>query len=149
MPHELITNTFLQTLNNFGTGIVDGKFPASASFISVEPFPWWIFLIRAGTLDSALTVQLQQDTSATQTGSIKNITGAVVTVGATDDNELFFIEIEVMAALDIGNDFTHVTLDITGAGGANDFLDIIALGRHAKTAPVTQAATTTGVVVAG
>ncbi len=69
--HELVKNTYFQTLNNFNTAIVDGKFPVSGSFISAEPFPWWIFLIRVGTLNSAITVQVQQDTGATQTGSIK------------------------------------------------------------------------------
>ncbi len=53
-----------------------------------------------------------------------------------------------MSGVDLGG-FTHLTLDISGAGGADDYLDIIALGRHAKTMPVTQAATTTVVVVAG
>jgi hypothetical protein len=147
--HELARNTKLQTLNNFNTAIVDGKFPASGSFLSAEPFTWWTFLVRAGTLDSELTVQLQQDTGATQTASIKAVTGAVVTVEATDDNQLFYIEVQIMAGLDIANSFTHMTLDISGAAGGNDYLDIVALGCNAKIMPVTQPATTSGVVVAG
>lgn len=146
---EFAKNNLLATLNNFNTGLVDGKFPVSGSFIPAQPYTWFLFLLRAGTLDSALTVQLQQDTGVTQTASIKNITGAVVTIGAGDDDELFYIEIQVMGALDIGNDFSHLTLDVSGAGGANDYLDMIYFGLHAKTMPVTQPATTSGVVVAG
>ncbi len=146
--HEFIKNNLVTLVNNFGTAIVDGKFPVSGSFVAAQPYPWWTFLIRVGTLNSALTVQLQQDTSATQTASIKNVTSAVRTIAADDDNELHYIEFEVKAALDLTG-FTHFTLDITGAGGADDFLDIILLGHHAKSAPVTQAATVTGVVIAG
>lgn len=146
--HEFIKNNLVTLVTNFGTAIVDGKFPASGSFVAAQPYPWWTFLIRVGALNSALTVQLQQDTSATQTASIKNVTSAVRTIAADDDNELHYIEFEVKAALDLAG-FTHFTLDITGAAGGDDFLDIILLGHHAKTAPVTQAATVTGVVIAG
>lgn len=146
---ELIKNTFFDALNDFNTAIVAGKFPASGSFLSAEPYPWWVFLIHAGTLDSETVVQLQQDTGVTQTGSVKNVSGALVTIAAGDDNDLFFIEIQVADALDIGNSFTHMTLNITGAAGANDYLDILVMGRHAKTMPVTQPATTSGVVVSG
>ena len=149
--HEFVQNTFLGTINNFNTAIVDGKFPASGSFIAAQPYSWITFLIRVGTLNSALTVQLQQDSGVTQTGSIKNAFGVttVKVIAADDDNELVFIEAQVKAALDIGGAFTHLTLDITGAGGGDDYLDIIYLGCHAKTMPVTQAATTTGIVIAG
>ncbi len=147
--NEFAKNNYFTSLNNFNTAIVDGKFPVSGSFIPAQPYLWFLFIVRAGTLDSALTVQLQQDTGVTQTASIKAITGAVVTVGAGDDDELFYIEIKVRDALDIGNDFSHLTLDITGAAGGNDYLDILYVGRQAKTMPVTQPATTTGVVVAG
>jgi hypothetical protein len=147
--HEFVENTFLGALNDFNTARVDGKFPASGSFISAQPYPWFVFLIKVGTLNSALTVQLQQDTGVTQTASIKNCTGAVVSIGATDDDELFYIEVEVRAAMDIANSFTHLTLDVSGAGGGDDYLDMMYFGCHGKTRPITQASTTSGVVVAG
>ncbi len=147
--HEFVKNNGLNPINNFNTAIADGKFPASGSFIPAQPWLFITFLIRVGTLDSALTVQLQQDTSATQTASIKNVTGAVMVVAADDDNELQYIEVECRAALDIANAFTHFTLDITGQAGSDDYLDLIWIGHHAKTKPVTQVATVSGVVIAG
>ncbi len=147
--HEFVKNNGLNLINNFNTAITDGKFPISTLFIPAQPWLYITFLIRVGTLNSALTVQLQQDTSATQTASIKNVTGAVMVVAADDDDELQYIEVECRAALDIGNAFTHFTLDITGAGGADDYLDLIWIGHHAKTKPVTQVATVSGVVIAG
>ena len=146
--HEFAKNTSLNTLNNFNTALTDTVFPASGSFISVQPYAWICFLLRAGTLDSALTLQVRQDTGATQTASITDVTGAVVAISATADNELFFIEIEIKGALDLVN-FTHITLDVSGSGGANDFVDMMWLGLNAKTVPVTQPATSTGVVIAG
>lgn len=148
--HEFVKNNLLFPINNFNTAITDGKFPASGSFINAQPHAWWTFLFRVGTLNSALTIQLQQDTSATQTGDIKNVSGAVsvLTIAADDDDELQYIEFEVKAALDLDG-FTHFTLDISGAGGGDDYLDIILLGHHAKTAPVTQGATISGIVIAG
>ena len=148
--HEFAKNTRIESLNAIGTAIVDGKFPVSGSFISVEPFPWHAFVVTVGTLNSALTIQLQQDTGATQTASIKNVASAVLAVGATDDADVFILEIEAMSALDLAG-FTHITLDITGAAGGDDFLSIVHYGRWAKIAPVTQPATTLGniVVVAG
>lgn len=146
--HDFADNNYLASANNFNTAIVDGKFPASGSFISMSPYSRLVFLIRAGTLDSALTVQAYQDTGATQTGSVKVITGATVTVATDDDNELFWIEIQE-SQLDIANGFTHVTLDVAGAAGGNDYLDILYIGHQPKTAPVTQPATTTGVTISG
>lgn len=147
-PHEFFKNNFVQGINDFNTGIVAGKFPASASFISVAPYPYFAFLIRVGTLNSELTCQVQQDTSATQTAGVKNITGAVVTVEATDDNQLFYIEVE-SRVMDIQNSFLYVTLNVTGAAGADDYLDIIFLGLQNKSMPVTAHANTSGVLVAG
>jgi hypothetical protein len=146
--HELATNVQLLPVNNFNTAIVDGKFPASGSFIPASPHTWWLFLLRVGTLNSALTVQLQQDTGVTQTASIKNVTGAVRVIAADDDDELHYIEVETKAALDLDG-FTHFTLDISGAAGGDDYLDIIAIGHGSKSVPITQAATVTGVRVAG
>lgn len=148
--HEFAKNTKVQSLNAFGTAITVSKYPVSGSFIPVEPFPWHVFIVTVGTLNTALTLQLQQDKSATQTGDVKNVTNAVLSIGATDDGDVFILEIEAMSALDLDG-FTHITLNATGAAGGDDFLSIVHLGRWAKIAPVTQPATTLGniVVVAG
>lgn len=148
--HEFAKNTKIESLNAFGTAMVVAKYPLSGSFIPLEPYPWHVFVVTVGTLDSALTLQLQQDTSATQTASIKNVTGAVLSIGATDDADVFVLEIEAMSIIDLTG-FTHITLDVTGPAGANDFLSIVHYGCHAKIKPVTQPATTLGniVVVAG
>jgi len=146
--HEFVKNTLLQPINNFNTAIADGKFPVSGSFVEASPYPWWVFLIRVGTLNSALTAKVQQDTGATQTASIKDVPGATLTIAADDDNELQYIEFQVQSAFDLTG-FTHFTLDIAGAAGADDYLDIILLGCHGKSRPITQGANVSGVVVAG
>ena len=140
---------YLAPANNFNTAIVDGNFPASVSYIDVAQFEKFAFLIRAGTLDSALTCQVKQDTGATETANIKNITGATVTVGVLDDNKLFTIEVEVRK-LDINNGFRYVTLAVSGAAGGNDYLSINFIGINPDVVPVTQPATyASAVIVAG
>jgi hypothetical protein len=149
MRFNLDDAIYFNPCNNFNTGIVDGVFPASGSFIDVSEFTHFAFLVRAGTLDSELTLQVHQDTSATQTASVKDVTGATLTIADDDDNELKSIEVEA-ARLDIANSFRYVTLDITGAAGGNDYLDILFLGWNARREPVTQpAAYSEAVVVAG
>ena len=132
--------------NNFNTAIVDGKFPASTAFRDVSDMERFAFLIKAGTLDSALTCKVQQADAAD--GTPKDVTGATVTVGALDDNDTYLIEVETRR-LDITNKYHFVTLDVAGAAGSNDYLAIIFLGLNAGKAPVTQDATTNTVLVAG
>jgi hypothetical protein len=142
-------NFYVVAGNNFNTAIVDGKFPASTAFVDVSEFTSVVFLIRVGTLTSALTCAVNQDTSATQTASIKVVTGASLVVAADDDNEIKSIEVET-AKLDIANGFRYVTLDVTGAGGSDDYLDIMVIGKQPRRAPVTQpAGYSEAVVVAG
>jgi hypothetical protein len=149
MKFELRDDMYMQTLNNFNTAIVDGKFPASGSFIPVGNYNSFAFCVRVGTLDSELTLQVYQDTSATQTADVKVITGATLTVAADDDNELQTIQVE-SDQIDINNNFHYVTLDISGAAGSNDYLDLIFLGVIPRTKPVTQHANyTTAVFIAG
>lgn len=149
MRFNLDDAVYINPANNFNTAIVDGDFPASGSYIDVSEFTHFAFLVKVGTLNSALTLQVQQDTSATATASIKNVTGATLTVAADDDNELKSIEVEA-ARLDVANNFRYVTLDVTGAAGGDDYLDILFLGWDARRQPVTQpAAYSEAVVVAG
>lgn len=149
MRFNLDDAVYINPCNNFNTAIADGVFPASGSFIDVSEFTHFAFLVKVGTLDSALTLQVHQDTSATQTASVKDVTGATLVVAANDDDELKSIEVEA-ARLDVANNFRYVTLDVTGAAGSNDYLDILFLGWDARREPVVQpAAYSEAVVVAG
>ena len=141
---EFAVNTYFEGINNFNTAITDGKFPASASFIDVSGYAWFAFGIRAGTLDSALTCQVEQATA--NDGTPKDVTGAVDIVGATDDNDYLWIEVQ-SAQLDLDGGYRYVTLDITGAAGGNDYLDVIFYGLHAKEMPITRHANTQAPVV--
>lgn len=142
-------DVYVQPANNFNTAITDGNFPASGSYIDVAQFDRFVFAIRAGTLDSALTCQVMQDTSATETAGIKAITGAVVIVGTSDDNEFVTVEVETRK-LDLNNDFRYVTLAVSGAAGGNDYLDVQFIGLNPDVKPVTQpAAYSQAVIIAG
>ncbi len=140
---------YFLSCNHFSTAIVDGKFPASVSYIDTSNFTEFCFLIKAGSLNSALTVQLKQDTSATETAGIKDITGATVVIGATDDDTLYLIPVET-ADLDRANSFRYVTAYITGAAGGDDYASVNFIGYNARHQPVTQPSGTTVVTpVAG
>jgi hypothetical protein len=130
-------DVYVQPANNFNTAIVDGNFPASASYIDVSQFERFAFLVKVGTLTSALTLQVKQDTDETETANIKNVTDATVTVAATDDNELVSIEVEVRK-LDLNNGFRYVTLAVSGAAGGDDYLDIQFIGINPDVRPVDQ-----------
>ncbi len=132
-----IYNRYSNKANNFMTAIVDGDFPASGSFYEVGDANSFVFEVYAGTLDSEITCQVQQDTGATATASIKNVTGAVAVIAATDDNKWVRIEVEV-AKLDIANGFNYVTLDVSGVAGGNDYLCITFAKKLPRHAPVTQ-----------
>lgn len=132
-------NTYRSSVNAFGTAIVDGNFPATTLFEDTTEYVHFRFYIKAGVLDSAMTCQVMQDTSATVTAGIKVVTDAVVVVGATQDGQQFMIEVET-ARLDIQNDFRFVTLAISGAATGDDFLSIDFEGGIARRAPVTQPA---------
>ena len=132
-------NTYRNSVNAFGTAIVDGNFPATTLFEDTTEYVHFRFYIKAGVLDSAMTCQVMQDTSRTVTGAIKAVTGAVVVVGATQDGEQFIIEVET-ARLDIQNNFRFVTLAVSGAAAGDDFLSIDFEGGIARRAPVTQPA---------
>lgn len=137
----------VQACNNFNTAMVDGDFPASGSYIDVSDFERFVFLIHAGTLDSALTCTVQEVTAVNGTPS--SVTGASVTIADDDDNKWFTIEVETRK-LSINTAAKYVTLDVSGAGGGNDYLDIIFLGFNPGVQPVTQPTNyDTATVVAG
>ena len=87
-----------------------------------------------------------QDTAATAAGDIKVVTGALLTVGATDDNDLFALEV-TQDQLDMNNDFRYVTLKVGGATGSDDYAAVFAIGIKKGQIPVTQPALTLGNVV--
>lgn len=120
------------------TAIADTTYyPASTLFFNVSGFEQFTYLIKVGGIDSATTFQVRQDTSATVTGSVKDVTGAVVVVGTGDDGEQFSITVNT-DQLDVANGFIYVTLYATGAAGSNDYAAITFLAYGARNYPVTQ-----------
>jgi len=140
-------SVYVQKLNNFGTAVEVQEYPASGSYIDVSGYERFVILILAGTLDTALTCQVQQATAVN--GTAKDISGAVATVGATDDNKWHSIEVQTNQ-LDLNNDYRYITLDVTGAAGSNDYACFVFLGLNPSEQPVTQHASyVSATVVAG
>ena len=139
---------YVEKCNAFLTAIGDGTlYPASAAFIDVTRFSRFVFLILAGTLDTALVCQVQQATAIN--GSPKDVTGATTTIGTGDGNKWHMIEV-LTDNLDITNDYKFVTLKSTGASGGNDYAAVVFLGLAPNSEPVTQHANcVASVVVAG
>lgn len=138
MTMHLISNLpediYLKLLNTEDALSV-ANYPLSTGYIDVSQFEKFGFLILAGALDSATTCQVKQDTSATETASIKNVTGAVVIVPADGDDKWYAIEVETRK-LDVDNDFHYVTLAVSGPTG-NDYAAILFYGIP-REMPVTQ-----------
>jgi hypothetical protein len=128
-------------LLNTEDALSDGqRLPASGSFIDVSKFERFAFLVGAGALANALTLKVEQDTSATVTANVKDVANATVSVLATGDDKWYLIEVQT-AHLDTNNDFHYVTLNVAGAGAGTDFASVFFLGVNPKTRPVTQPAT--------
>lgn len=124
--------------NDFGTALVDAsRYPASASFIDMLPFEKGVFVIKLGAGNSTPTFRVYQDTSATETASIKAITNASQVITATDDNKWLTIEFAA-SALDRDNDFRYVTVVCDGGGGmgGDDYASIMFYGFGAREQPV-------------
>ena len=132
MRGTISENLYIQGCNDFGTAISDGDFPASGSYIDVSGYTHFAFMVNAGSLDSALTLQVQEHDSAT--GTATSVSSATATVGATDDDYLYLIEVEV-AKLSLNHHF--VTLDVSGEAGSNEYLAIFFIGWNARHAPIT------------
>jgi hypothetical protein len=126
--------------NSFNTAVAAAdRIPASGSFIDMLGIGHGVFLIAAGTLDTAANWQVYQDTSAIETGSIKVITGAVAAELDTDDNKWFTVEFDA-EDLDRANSFRYVTIVPSGGAGSNDYACVFFLGFKNKKTPVTQPA---------
>lgn len=140
MRNNLYQNCYIEQLN-VEDALVAQAYPASGSYIDVSRFTHFAFLIQVGALDTAITAaQVYQDTSATETASVKVITGKTVAIAADDDDQTFSVEVAV-EELDIGNSFRYVTLKLTGPAGANDYGAITFLGWNVREAPITQPST--------
>jgi hypothetical protein len=135
---NLYANMYLQPINPPDDTLSDAKYPVSGSFIDVSQYTFFAFLVHCGDNWGTPVLQVQQDTSATQTASIKAITGATFTGVAADDDKLQTIEVEV-ARLDIGNSFRYVTLDVSSSAAEEASILFMAWG--ARHLPVTQPAT--------
>ena len=129
---------------NVETAVAAQLYPTSANFIDVSNYERFGFLIAAGALNSALTFQVQQATAAN--GTPKDVTGAVTTVAATDDNKWHLIEVQT-SALDANNDYRFVTLKATGAAGGDDYAAITFIGFNADSRPVTQGSDKAAIVI--
>lgn len=136
MHRNLFENMLIRALLNQDDLAADAKYPASGSFEPVTEFESFAFLVHTGDVAGTATLQVEQDTGATQTGSIKNVAGAVQVLVAGDVNNWLTIEVE-SARLDIGNGFTHVTLDVSG-GPALWEAGIWFLAWRARGVPLTQ-----------
>ncbi len=123
---------------NVETVLSDKNYPASVSYIDVSAFERVSFTIHAGIIGADTVVcQVKQDTSATQTASIKNVTGATVSLVNGSDNTDFNIEIDT-SFLDSANGFWFLTLAVSGTG--TDYAAIVFHGYAARSKPVTQPA---------
>jgi hypothetical protein len=121
-------------LLNTEDALAAGNYPASGSYIDVSGFSSFGFFLFGGALDSALTLTVYQDTSATQTADIKVITSATETFAGDDDDKWCAIEVET-AKLDSNSDFRYVTLTVAGATGSNDYGAIVFFGIPAVKPP--------------
>lgn len=130
-------NVYTQVLEAGVTALSDANYPASASYIDVSEFERFVFLIALDTVATPDFAVLQ-DTSATQTASVKAITGAAKTdIVTADDGKHFTIEVET-ARLDIANGFRYVTLQVSNT--SSDNAAIVFFGCRPRRAPVTQPA---------
>lgn len=133
-------NVYCVKCNNFNTAVsANDRIPASASFIDMQGLEHGVFIVQCGTLTTGANFQVYQDTSATETASIKVITGAVAAVGGSDSNEWITVEFDV-EQLDRANSFRYVTIVPSAGTGGDDYFCVLFLGFGPSKAPVTQPA---------
>lgn len=133
--NELFTERYKIIRLNVEDALTDTVFPASTAFLDMSENPRVVFLVNLGAIADALTFQVKQDTSATQTAAIKDVDDAAVTIAATDDDQFFVIEVDA-SMLDTNNDFRYVTLDVSDNSGSN-YAAITAL-QYGEKMPVDQ-----------
>lgn len=135
MFNELFVERNKISVFNVEDALTDTVFPASASFIDAGKYSRVAFVVALGAVTDALTFQVKQDTSATQTANIKNVTGAVQVCVTTDDDKFLVIEVD-SSVLDTDNSFRYVTLAVSGVL-SNNYAAIIAV-QYGDKMPVSQ-----------
>lgn len=136
MRNNFSKSFYLQMLEGGKDVLTDANYPVSGSYIDVSEYESFVFLIGLDTIATP-DFAVYQDTSATQTASIKAVTSAAKTDVVTgDDGKWFTIEVET-ARLDVANGFRYVTLTVSGTGGA-DNANVWFLGNLPRRRPVTQ-----------
>lgn len=140
----MFSNTLFKEMNyilplNEEDVLANGNLPASAAYFDMANYKRVVFLVALGAVVDALTFAVKQDTSATETASIKAVANATVTIAATDDDKFAIIEVDE-SMLDVNNDFRYVTLTISGVATTN-YAAITLLGVGATKVPVTQPTT--------
>lgn len=139
---NLPEDVYLKLLNT-EDALAAANYPVSGSYIPIGDFDRFGFIIMTGAMDTAVTGEVYQDTDETETASIKTVsTSAKVEIATTGDDKWYAIDVD-SKAVDISNDFTHVTLKVTGPSGSNDYAAILFYGIP-KVKPVTQPTGTGG-----
>ena len=132
--NEILEDAAVIKLLNTEDALSVAEYPASGSYIDVSGFERFAFLVGAGALDTATTLQVHQATA--NNGTPKDITGATLTIAADGDDKWYLIEVQTNK-LDLNNDYRYVTLDVTGPTG-NDYGCILFFGLNPGSKPVTQ-----------
>lgn len=133
---------------NDGAALSVAKYPVSGSFIDVGGVHRFGILGIVNAVNSATAIQVQQ--AVGNDGTPKNIDGALHTIPAdgSEDGKWFIIEVDV-AKMDINNGYDHITVDVSGAAGANDLAALLYLEFSGKLVPVTQTDMAAAVNVVG
>ena len=99
----------------------DVSSPATSSGrVDVSDYEYVLVQVITGDTDTALTVQVQE--SATASGTLVDVSGAVISVAATDDNTMKMIEVRCL-----GRE-KYLGLHVTSTGGTTGDYAIAVLG---------------------
>lgn len=131
-------DVYVLKCNDFNTAVAAAdRLPASGSFIDMAGIDHGVFLVGIGSLDTATTLAVYEDTSATETADIQAVTGASQAVLDTDDDKWMSIEFN---ANQISRDdgYRYVTLVSSAGAGGNDYFCVFFLGFKNRVQPVTQ-----------
>lgn len=126
---NLLQNVYVQPLLTGGAVVAATYYPASTAFFDCARYEKiGVLAVIGATFNSATTLQLRQDKSATATAALKDVTNAVITIaGAGMPGKFFYMEVRT-DQLDINNGFRYVTLLATGPAGGDDLATILLFG---------------------
>ena len=111
---------------------------SNSSWLSMQDYGKAVFFIDVGATDTTVDATVYQATDSSGTGAKAVSNASITQIGATDDNRLVSIEVDVNG-LDIANGFDHVQLRITvGSGTTGANLAAWALRYPAGSVPVSQ-----------